>query len=177
MSSKIYPKLGYLLISRDRDPKLILDRLKEISDQKYPAFKVIVCVERPEFVEETRDLLEKSAFDNFNVVQLYEFDHRDLEIVDECYRYNEGGYLAVFESDYKIPSDFFTELNANLQYGHRIVYVAPYNDNGLSGMIIHCVIFKYLRGNKPVIHPDGTVDRRTFAERVKEMEQTIEGKL
>ena len=57
-----------------------------------------------------------------------------------------------------------------------ITFMGPYDDQELSGMIIHCPIFKLLHGNKPVIHPDGTRDNRTFEERVAEMTEEFEVK-
>ena len=170
------PNIGVLLISRDRNLDLIRERLREIDEQCFKPSRIIVCVERPEFVQESMNILKKYEEEKkvpINVVQLYAFDERDLEIVDECYRYNVG-YMMVFESNFKIPNTAFRDLNKALQSGNGVVYMAPYKGYELSGMVIFCPVFKQLYGNKPIVHPDGTIDRRTYAERVKEL-ISIEG--
>lgn len=171
---KKIPNLGFLIISRDRKLDLIRTRLKEIKNQNFKASGIIVCVDRPEFVTEVIEILKDEDIEDFNVVQLYDFDYDDIEIVDECYRYCVG-YMAIFESDYMIPKQFSEGFSDLLEEGHMITYMQPYSDQKLSGMVIHCPIFKLLHGNKPVIHPDGTRDNRTFEERVAEMTEKIEG--
>jgi hypothetical protein len=167
------PNIGVLLISRDREPSLILDRIKDLEQQEFKPTRIISCVKRPEFVEETIKILsenkEKTNIE-YNIVQLFDFVHRDLEIVDECYRYNMG-YLMVFESNKEIPKNAFYQLNELLQTGNGVFYIDPYKGEELHGMTIHCRAFEKLYGNKPIIHPDGTVDKRTFAERIEELSQ------
>jgi hypothetical protein len=164
---KEYPNVGFLLVSRDREPSLLTKRLKEIDNQLFKAQRIIVCVARPEFVKETIEILEASNYKNFNVVQLSEFEGDDIEIIDECIRYNIG-YLAVFESDGRIKKDFLKELNQLVTSNEIVPYVGPYRKGELSGIVIHGPLFTLLHGNKAVRHPDGTFDDRTFEERVAE---------
>jgi hypothetical protein len=170
------PNVGVLLVSRDRDPNLIKKRLNEISDQEFKTTRVIACVKRPEFVAETIQILSEYKEDHnieYNVVQLYEFDNNDLEIVDECYRYNLG-YLAIFESDKEIPKNCFSQLDELLKSDKGVFYIGPYKGEELHGMTIHCKAFKLLNGNKFIVHPDGTRDNRKYAERVRDLTQ-LEG--
>lgn len=84
--------------------------------------------------------------------------------IDEAFKAARNGYFCYMNSGNLLPNEFYSKIFDKINKEMKTLSVCHNKDF----MLFQSMLFKYLDGNKPRMLEDGTIDKRSFLEKIKD---------
>lgn len=139
--------------------------------------KTVKSLNNPSYIVAINDRVEhnKKLFDimseetklhqsRIHVIQI--INQKEKYYIDEAFRAAKNGYFCYLQSGYILPQNFYEKLNKAVNFDMKVVS-ACFDENFT---LFQASLFKYLDGNKPRMLEDGTMEDKTFSEKLKSFE-------
>jgi len=167
---EVKPRLSFIIkFNYDIDFfKSLADSIRnQISSRKF----LIVINDKAEYNMELFGILE-DLYKNEKIVQyniLMPPSNLDYiyDSIDDAIAFCKNGWIVFLDSGCNISEDFTEKIHNRINIElKRLVYCEKKNDKSF---IIQAALYKLLGGNSPKINADGTVDDKSFIERISEL--------
>jgi hypothetical protein len=166
VKKEVYPRTTFI-IKFNKDLEFLQNLLNTINNQTIDNRKFVVVInDQVEYNVVVFDMMSKALTNNiggFNLMQIVDTDKE----FDEAFANAKNGWTIFLEEGEMIETNLAEKLNRRVnQEMRRIVYA---QDASGKKTIVQSAIYKALGGNQPLLRSDGTVDTRSFVEKLQDM--------
>lgn len=165
---EVKPRLS-IIIDFNYDEELLFSNLDKIDKDDTSRKFVTIINDKIEYnmsiIEKLSQLHSVGKIVDYNI--LMPIDRSNIyNNIDECIRFCKNGWIVFISSGDTIPSNLTSAIDKRINHDlKRLVYCSKDNPS----FVIQAAIYKLLNGNQNKICPDGTIDTKTFLERVSEL--------
>lgn len=148
--------------------KQIADSLRnQISSRKF----VIIINDKPEYNLELFEILEELYKEEKIVQYSILMPPSNLQYIydsiDEAIMFCKNGWIVFLDEGKNIPPDFTEKIHNRINIElKRFVYCDSKKDKSF---IIQASLYKLIGGNSPKVNGDGSIDKKSFLDRVSEL--------
>ena len=164
VKQEVYPRLTFI-IEFNKDINFLKSLLETINSQNTRKF-VVVINPNVEYNLDVFSLMQFTLTNNvggFNLVQTVD----NNKSFDEAFTKAKNGWTIFLKEGVNIPLNIAETLNDRINSQLRRIVYAESQD--ASKVIVQSAIYKMLGGNQPLMRGDGTVDNRSFKDKLTEM--------
>ncbi len=176
---EVVPRVGLFLIFdksfKEQGIAKLLETIGDVKSQTLSKFRYVVVL-NPDvaYNQEIQEILADS-FDfeqtEYHLIQVLS-DNVEPYHLDDAIGFAKNGWVLVTTIGQNIPHDFIEKMNNRINRDLlRTAIIKPYD--GLNGLVFQSSLYKFLDGNKRVIHSEtGEEIPFSFLDRVNGMEQS-----
>ena len=157
-------RLGYAInFIGSYDEDLFEKTVKSLDNPSY----VVVVNDRPEHNKRLFEIAQRETKlhqTRINIVQI--INQKEEYYIDEAFRNAKNGFFCWLKSGDTLPRRFYERLDNAINVNMEVVSVCL-GDNFL---LFQSTLFKHLEGNKSRMLEDGSIENKTFLEKIKTFE-------
>lgn len=169
---EVAPRLS-IIIKFNHDMNLLKQNLQSIYDQMDSRKFVIIINEKSEYNMEIfqilEDLYQHNKIVQYNILMPPSSLEYIYDTIDDALDFCKNGWIVFLDEGDTIPTNLTEKIDHRINHEmRRFVYCKKDNKS----FIIQSAVYKLIGGNSPKILSDGTVDSRTFLDRIESLEAT-----
>lgn len=167
---EVKPRLSFI-IKFNYDIDFFRNIADSISNQTASRKFVIVVNDKPEYNLELFEILENLYKDKkiiqYNILMPTSNLEYIYDSIDEAVAFCKNGWIVFLDEGCNIPENFTEKIHNRINIElKRLVYCEKKNDKSF---IIQAALYKLIGGNTAKINGDGSIDNKSFLERVSEL--------
>jgi hypothetical protein len=166
---EVKPRLS-IIIDFNEDMDLLMKNIQRIDDQEQSRKFISIINDKIEYNMEMISRLHQLNLDRkvieYNIVMPVNRDNI-YDNIDDAVKFCKNGWMVFVQKGEYVPSDLTSVIHRRVNIDLKRLVYAPKNNS--QSFVIQSAIYKLLNGNKPRMMPDGSIDERTFLEKVSEL--------
>lgn len=169
--NEIAPRLS-IIIKFDYNMDNFKATINSIDQQLASRKFIIVINDREEHNIEIFEHLEKlhknEKIINYHILMPSSIEQNVYDNIDSALGFCKNGWIIFLDEGHILPLNATEKINHRVNEElRRLVYCS---NNTNKSFVIQAAIYKLIGGNSPKILEDGTVDNRTFLERINQIQ-------